>query len=296
MKLSERTQAILKALLVTFLWSTSWILIKFSIHEIPPLTFAGLRYSLAVLMLVPAARNNRGSLRDLKKRDWFQLVLLGLVFYALTQGAQFLTLKHLDATAFSLILNFTSIIVAILSTFIIKEKPSLRQWAGIAVFVVGAYVFFAHSLAMPRSPLGLILAGITVCANSAAALLSRVINRKKTIPPIIVSLVSMGTGAAILISTGLLLDGIPTLSLANLVVILWLAAVNTALAFTLWNQAQQILTAVEASIINSSMLIQIAVLSWIFLGESLGWTDIAGICIATAGLLLANLQNKQKNS
>ena len=295
MKLSERSQAILKALLVTFLWSTSWILIKFSIHEIPPITFAGLRYSLAALILMPAAWKNSASFQSLKKGDWIQLVLLGLVFYTLTQGAQFLTLKHLDATAFSLILNFTCIIVAILSTFTIKEKPSLRQWTGIAVFLVGAYVFFAHSLALPRSPLGLILAGLTVCANSAAALLSRVINRKKTIPPIIVSLVSMGTGAVILISAGLLLDGIPILSLANMAVILWLAAVNTAFAFTLWNKCQQVLTAVEASIINSSMLIQIAVLSWIFLGEALGWSDIAGICIASVGLLLANLQNKRKD-
>ena len=294
MKLSERSQAILKALLVTFLWSTSWILIKFFIHEIPPITFAGLRYSLAVLILMPAAWKNRGSFQSLKKGDWVQLVLLGLVFYTLTQGAQFLTLKHLDATAFSLILNFTSIIVAILSTFTIKEKPSLQQWTGIAVFLVGAYVFFSHSLALPRSPLGLILAGLTVCANSAAALLSRVINRKKTIPPIIVSLVSMGTGAVILISAGLLLDGIPILSLANMAVILWLAAVNTAFAFTLWNKCQQILTAVEASIINSSMLIQIAVLSWIFLGEALGWSEIAGISIASVGLLLANLQYKRK--
>ena len=46
-QISAHTRAVLQALLVTFLWSTSWVLIKFGLTGIPPLTFAGLRYSLA---------------------------------------------------------------------------------------------------------------------------------------------------------------------------------------------------------------------------------------------------------
>lgn len=47
--------AILQALFVTFLWSTSWVLIKFGLVDIPALTFAGLRYGLAWLCLLPFA-------------------------------------------------------------------------------------------------------------------------------------------------------------------------------------------------------------------------------------------------
>ncbi len=44
----------MQALLVTFLWSTSWVLIKLGLRaSLPALTFAGLRYSLAFLCLVP---------------------------------------------------------------------------------------------------------------------------------------------------------------------------------------------------------------------------------------------------
>ena len=53
MRFSLRLLAILKAIFVTFLWSTSWILIKWNIHQIPPLTFAGLRYTIAFLILLP---------------------------------------------------------------------------------------------------------------------------------------------------------------------------------------------------------------------------------------------------
>jgi drug/metabolite transporter (DMT)-like permease len=90
--MSERVTAVLQALFVTFLWSTSWVLIKIGLEEIPALTFAGLRYSLAFLCLVPLIGRRIGwsTLRRLPARTWRRLLLLGILFYAVTQGAQFL--------------------------------------------------------------------------------------------------------------------------------------------------------------------------------------------------------------
>ncbi|MBA2556646.1 MAG: hypothetical protein H0V12_04755 [Chloroflexi bacterium] len=47
----SRRLAIALAIFVTFLWSTSWILIKVGLQseELEPLSFAGLRYALAAL-------------------------------------------------------------------------------------------------------------------------------------------------------------------------------------------------------------------------------------------------------
>ncbi len=50
---SPHGKAVLQALFVTFLWSTSWVFIKLGLTDIPALTFAGLRYSLAFLCLLP---------------------------------------------------------------------------------------------------------------------------------------------------------------------------------------------------------------------------------------------------
>ena len=50
-----RLKAIVIALFVVFLWATSWVLIKIGLEEIPPLTFAGLRYVLAFIILLPLA-------------------------------------------------------------------------------------------------------------------------------------------------------------------------------------------------------------------------------------------------
>ena len=66
--------------------------------------------------------------------------------------------------------------------------------------------------------------------------------------------------------------------------------VNTALAFTLWNRSLQEQSAVESSLINSTMLIQIALLAWLFLGEQLAPRDLVGLALASVGILIAQLK------
>lgn len=94
---SPHLTATLQALFVTFLWATSWVLIKLGLHDIPALTFAGLRYLLAFLCLLPFGLlgGHLAVLRSLPRRDWLRLVALGLLYIAITQGAQFLGLSYL---------------------------------------------------------------------------------------------------------------------------------------------------------------------------------------------------------
>jgi O-acetylserine/cysteine efflux transporter len=94
---SPHLSAILLALLVTFLWSTSFVIIKLGLKEIPPLTFAGLRYSIAFVCLLPFlfTKKNISVVKNLEKRDWTKLILLGILFYAFTQGTQFIGLSLL---------------------------------------------------------------------------------------------------------------------------------------------------------------------------------------------------------
>ena len=296
MHLSERTRAILQALLVTFLWSISFVLIKTSLKDIPPLIFAGLRYSMAVIFLLPGLFKQRSQLKTLSGRDWFQLVILGLVFYTLTQGGQFLSLSHLPAITFSLILNFTTVLVALIGIFGLREYPSVLQWFGIGVFIVGVLVYFLTAGVSAGEPLGFVLAGITMVANAVAGLLGRGINRSKRIPPILVTTISMAVGAAVLLIAGLVVEGWPYLTWRSILVILWLGAVNTALAFQLWNRSLQHLSAVESSIINNTMLIQIAVLAWLFLDETLNGVEIIGLALAAIGIFLANVKGRSKPS
>ena len=110
------------------------------------------------------------------------------------------------------------------------------------------------------------------------------------LPALTVTVVSMGIGGILLLVVGLLLEPLPSLGLSQWGIVLWLALVNTAFAFTLWNQTLRILSATESSMINNTMLVQIAVLAWIFLGERPGVLQWVGMAFALAGTMLVNLK------
>jgi len=294
MRFNSHRRAVLQALLVTFLWSTSWILIKWNIREIPPLTFAGLRYSIAFLILLPVIRKHKTEMFTLSGSEWKKLLLLGFIFYTLTQGGQFLTLKYLEAVSFSLLLNFTTLLVAISGIFLLSELPSRSQWFGIFLFIGGVLIYFSPTALFKGQWLGFFLSILTVCANAVASVLGRSINRKAEISPLVVTGISMGSGAIILLGMGLIIQGFPTISLAGWITIIWLAVVNTAIAFVLWNKSLQILTAVESSIINNTMLIQIAILAWIFLGERISLFGFIGLVLAALGVILVNLKPNKR--
>jgi len=285
------TRAVLQALLVTFLWSTSFILVKIGLTDIPALTFAGLRYTLAFAVLLPFALQNkhRKQLRSLPPAIWWRLILLGLLFYSLTQGANFLALFYLPAATTSLLFNFTPVIVAFLSGILLREPPLRHQLTGVLVFIIGTIVFF-YPLQIPlQKIIGLTIASVGVLANALSSVLGRHINRDSGLDAMPVTVISMGVGAVVLLVVGLLTQGLPKLSWQNWAIIVWLAVVNSAFAFTLWNHTLRILSATESSIINNSMLVQIALLAWLFLGEALTWRELLGLGLATVGIMIVQL-------
>ncbi|MBP8001461.1 MAG: EamA family transporter [Chloroflexi bacterium] len=285
--------AILQAVLVTFLWSTSWVLIKIGLQvNLPALTFAGLRYTLAFLCLAPLVlsnRQHRATLRQLPRATWGQLLLLGVVYYAVTQGSQFVGLSLLPAATLNLLLNLTSLVVGLMNVVGGQEKPTSGQWAAMGLSAVGVLVYFLPLNLPPGIWLGLAVATVGVVANAWGSVLGRKVNQAAHLPPLLVTFVSMGIGAVLLLVVGGVTQGFGTLQLQQWLIIGWLAVVNTAFAFTLWNRTLQTLTAVESSMINSLMLPQIAILAWVFLGETLTGRQIMGLLLVGLGVMLVQL-------
>lgn len=60
----------------------------------------------------------------------------------------------------------------------------------------------------------------------------------------------------------------------------------------MWNRTLRTLSAMESSIINNTMLFQIAVLAWVFLGEGLTWRQVTGMVLAALGTLVVQLRRE----
>ncbi|MCL4527962.1 MAG: DMT family transporter [Chloroflexi bacterium] len=296
MKSKPHITAIAQAVFVTLLWPTSWVLIKIGLrNELPALTFAGLRYGLAFLCLIPfvlGRPKERLILKNLSRADWSWLALLGLIVITLTQGAQFLSLALLPAAMVSLLLNLTSVVVVITSFWILKEVPASPQWIGVGITALGVIIYFLPLSIFGALGFGLLIAVGGMLFNTASSLLGRKVNLQNHLSPLTVTFVSMGIGSVLLLITGGATQGFGKISLQDWTIIAWLAAVNTAFAFTIWNHTLRTLTAVESSVINSLMMPQIAVLAFIFLGEGLTFKEITGLVMVGVGVIVVQLRKR----
>lgn len=289
--MDKKLKSVLIALFVTFLWSTSWILIKVGLVNIPALPFAGLRYLFAsiILLIYMIFSNKTHMISSLSKLQWKTLLIYGFVLITLTQGAQFLALSMLPAVTLSLFLNMSPIFVLFLGFFCLKETINRVQILGILLFFFGIIIYF-YQVDVGNNLPGLAIAIFGVCINAIAAVYGRSINAKRDIDPMVITVVITGFGSIFLLLGGIAIQGMPVLNVQGWLIVGWLAAINTALAFTLWNMALRELKAVEANTINNTMLIQIALLAAIFLNEPLSLRQWLAIAVVAIGVWLVQLR------
>jgi drug/metabolite transporter (DMT)-like permease len=213
------------------------------------------------------------------RKWWTLLIIYGLVFIAMTQGTQFIGLYYLPATTLSLILNMTPIIVVLMAIPWLGEKPSAVESILIMFGIVGVLIFFYPLDFIGVSIIGLVIGFISLIANAFSSVIGRVINRPRDTPALVVTGIMMSFGSVGLMVFGLFTEPLTPLSPLSWFYILWLAVVNTALAFTLWMRSMRVLRAIDMTLINSTMMPQIVILSIIFLGEQLDYLDWIGLIL-----------------
>jgi len=281
--------------LVAFIWSTSFVLVKIGLQDMPPLTFAGLRQTLAfILLLLWYLRSGEwGKLKSLSTVNWVKLASLGILQFTLTQGVVFVAMGYLPAATINLVVCFTTVFVAFIGMAVLAEFPTRLEWLGIAVAMGGALLYFLPLQVQPGQETGYTLSLVALLAATGATLLGRQINARGDLSPLLVTVVSICFGGLANLAAGLAMQGMPVITLRGWGIILWLAVVNTAFAFTLFNRTLRTLSAAEANMINNSMIIQIPVLMWIFLGESLSLREVIGLLVVTLGLVLVQLSKNR---
>ncbi|HSK06206.1 MAG TPA: EamA family transporter, partial [Acidimicrobiia bacterium] len=211
----DHTGAILTALFVTALWSSSWVLIRQGLDEegLEPLTFAGVRYLLASLLLVGLVLASPGARRTMTgvgRARWGFLVILGLVFVALAQGAQFVAIDAQPAATTSLVLSLPPLLVAGGSTIALAERPTVGQTTGAGLIVLGAVAYFSGDLGFTL--VGMLASVVGLMSNASGALLGRSVNRDRALAPVVVTAVSMSAGAVALMTAGVVVEGVPEIS------------------------------------------------------------------------------------
>jgi len=290
MSKNPRLASLLEALLVTFLWSSSYVLIKIGLQGMSPLTFAAIRYSLAFVALftLSIARQTHEEGVKLSVQEWLRLFIAGVAGYAVAQGLQFVGLYYLPAITTTFLLNFTPLFVLLLGISFLGEKPTRIQVVGMVIALIGAYIYFLTHILISEIP-GVIVVFISGLGWAVYMILVRDFQRIGKIGTFRLTTITMGCGTAILLVSAFIFEGLPTMSLYDWVIIVWLSLVNTAFAFYLWNHTLRKLKAYELSMLQNTMLIQITFLASIFLGEQLTTNKVLGITLVLTGVTLVQI-------
>ena len=256
------------------------------------MTFAGLRYMLASLLFFPFLFNKsvRLQIKQLGKHEWLFLIILGIVLYTIGQGGQYLALAFFPSVTVSLILNLSGLLVATVSWITLKEKLNWIQWVGILFNLAGTLVYFNPTNPIPANWLGWLFTLLCLTGNALGSVLGRRINRDARIHPVLITGISMTIGSVLMLTTGVVWQGLPYLSAQSIWIVVILAVINTAVCFSLWNYTQQTLLATESVIINNTMLVHISILAWIFLGEKQTLLGIVGLLLALIGAILVQIR------
>jgi drug/metabolite transporter (DMT)-like permease len=217
------------------------------------------------------------------------LIAAGMFGYTLAQGLQYVGLFYLPAVTTTFILNFTPIFVLVLGILFLNEQVSRIQLLGLPVALLGATLFFSKALGGEGQVFGILVVLVSGLAWALYLIIIRRIQSVNSFGSFKLTALTMGTGTAGLLLLAAVFEGPAPISTNGILILLWLSVVNTALAFLLWNRVLRHIQAYRLSMIQNSMLVQVAVLAWIFLGERLTYLMVLGMIFVIVGVVLVQL-------
>jgi len=287
---SARLRAVGAGLLVCVIWASSFVFVKMGLVYLKPLTLAGLRYFTAFLLLLPlmARRGGRRGgetqpLRDLAAGYWSRLFIIGLCAYTIGNGTLFWGLQYLPATTGSFLLTLVPIPILFLGILRLKEMPTWWQVVGLLVTLGGGWLFFSTGMGAGE-PLAVAVVGSGLLAFAVFGILGREVAKAQQVPTVALTAIPLGFGGGLVLLLALVVEGMPSFSLAGLGIVLWLAAINTALAYLLYNHALRTLTALEMNVLLNLSPLGTAILAALLLREQMVTVQWTGVVVLILGV------------
>ena len=281
----SRFVAIAEGLVVNLIWSSTFVFVKMGLDYMGPLTMAGLRYFLAFLLLLPLMVGRRNLVRPLPLWLWVRLFLIGLCAYTLGNGALYWGLKYLPATTGSFLMSFVPLFILFVGILWLKEVPTQWQIVGTAISLVGGWLFFSSGLSAGE-PLGIGIVVLGLVGFVFFGILGREIARARQVDTLSLTAIPLAFGGGLLLLIAFPIEGLPQISMRGWSIVLWLAVVNTALAYMVYNHSLRMLTALEMNVLLNLSPLGTAVLAWLLLGERLSRIQIVGMFTVIGGVIL----------
>jgi drug/metabolite transporter (DMT)-like permease len=261
------------------IWGTTWFFIKLGLRDLPPLSFAALRFVLALAFLAAVLAVNRVRLPR-SARDWLLLAVTGcLQFtfnYTLVFGSEQYISSGLAAVLQAMIPAFGLLMAAV---HLPSERITGRKIAALLIGISGVGIIFRDQLRVD-SPAAL-AASIAIVAGAFGAAEASIPTKAfgGSMNPASLLFGQMLCGTAPLLVLAVLTDGSPfylNWTLTAVISLLYLALAGTIAAFLLYYWLLNRVESSKAMTISLITPLLAVLIGAVLLGESIRPQAMAG--------------------
>ena len=284
-------------LLLCLIWGSTWLFIKLGLEDLPPFTFAGIRFVLASAILFSLVAVRRLSLPR-KRSDWVLLASTGVLAFCINYGLLFWGEQYISSGLAALLQATIPVFGLVIAHFYLpSERMSLPRVVGVVMGITGVAVIFSNQLSVagPRALAG----SAALVLGSASAAYSNVLvkSRGKNLDPAILAAGQMLFGLIPLLLLGIPLEGNPLrfhwtgMAVAAL---FYLAIVGSVIAFLLYYWLIQNMDVTNTMLIALVTPVVAVTLGVLVLNEELNWRTLVGGATIMLGISLVVLRRKKE--
>ena len=279
----------LQALLVMIIWGTNFVFIRIGLDELPPFTFALLRFVLAAFPLILFLPRPQVAWRYLAAFGFFiGFGQFGLLFWAMQD--------NISPGLASLVVQTQVFFTILLAAWLFSERVRIMQVLALVVSFAGIILIAANTDGA-TTVVGLIVVLIAAFSWSCGNLTIKKVGKVDmisflawssifAIPPLFLMAWWMEGPA-------LMLTSIQHASLNSWLVVIWQTVGNTMIGYGLWNS---LLHRYPAAVVAPwALLVPVSGMtaSSFFLDESLPWWKILAAALILGGLIINIASNRK---
>jgi drug/metabolite transporter (DMT)-like permease len=276
--------------LVSTIWGSTWLAIKVGLDSMPPFLAAGLRFSVASLILLALVTIRRVPVpMTTEARKLYGT--LGVLSFSLPFALVYWGQQFIPSGLSSILFAAYPLWVALFShLFLPSERLDVYTIAGVIVGFAGLVVIFSGDLhwSDPHAAFG--MAAVLLSTMVQAYALIAVKKYGQAVSPYAMNLMGMAVGAVLLLIASFVAESDASVqwNAAALGSIAYLAVFGSVIAFGTYYWLLKRTRAVYLSLTTFLNPIVAVLLGAVILGEALATSVFAGAAMVFAGILVAN--------
>lgn len=269
--------------LVFLIWGSLYVISKFALATIPPITLLLLRYLISVAFLYVFVK--KVGFKKIKKKHIKYFIAIGLLGYSVSITFLLIGTSLMDASLSSVLNALNPISISILAAIFLREKLTANKIMSIGISILGVYIILGQSSG-DINILGIFATIGSVLFWSTATIVIRKISGEYD--PILIAFYSMLVAIAFTLPASIIeLQYKPcTFTLTSVLATIYLAVICTAVAHTLWNKSLSMIDASTCSMLYPLQPLTSAVLGVLLLHEKLTLNYIIGAILISLGIVI----------